>query len=143
MQLITTPDDYAEVATHTGYAVLSFAKTMIWRDGSSLDLHSVTYHGNNTPWLRAHIDPATRAWVIADIRDLTPTSFEGEMRTLPCRDHHGLLLYTLRASHPNAAAYCACALPQHLATWPVPPAQPTTTPHIPAPRHDHPHHATA
>lgn len=101
---------------HHGYDVLAAPQLITWPGGSSIGLHRVLQHGHATMFLRACAHDALH-WVVFDLRDVTPSTFEPEHQALPACDSDGMVLYTLRGHHANAAALLTSVLACCKSAW--------------------------
>lgn len=107
------------IQREAGYEVMASHQVVIFTNGSTLDLHHVSFCGHPDRFLRAfEADPDH--WVVVDMRSLTHRAFEGEMKSMPARDGDGLVLYTLRSSYSDAASLRDQALQKCRAAWFVP-----------------------
>lgn len=104
------------IQRHGTHAVLAQRYEIMWRDGSTVYLHPVTVDGAQAAYLRAiHHEGLT--WLVIDVRQLA-ANIEADLMHLPCRDHPGVIFFSLRGAYPNAAAFGdAIARRPAVATW--------------------------
>lgn len=104
------------LSEHGPHAVLSEHQPITWPGGSTIGLHRVLHHGHPAMFLRACAHDALH-WLVFDLRDVAPPAFEQEHQALPALDSAGLVLYTLRGQHANAAAFLTQVLKCCKGAW--------------------------
>jgi hypothetical protein len=121
MLIDSTPP--AIIAAHGGYEVLATAQAIVWADGSTIGLHRVQFQGYSDLFLRA-LQHDTLHWIVFDLRDATPPTFEAEIKTMMPIDHDGMVFYSLRLHHAHgprtdfgARTLTACALAHVKHAW--------------------------
>jgi len=82
--------------------VLPVRHEVMWRDGSSLQMHPVMVCGVVQPGLRAVLDPATGAALLVDLCRVVP-QLRLELAQAAERDRVGLVFYSLRCTFKTAA----------------------------------------
>ncbi len=103
---------------HGRTAVLAHRQEVMWRDGSTLWLHSVQVDGLEAPLLRAL--QVNGSWALLDLGRALP-ALGDDIRCQPRRDAHGLVFFHLRG-HWVSAGSCVAALRPHLQALAGPPA---------------------
>lgn len=101
---------------HGGYEVLAHCQAINWPNGDTIGLHTVRFNGHDDMFLRAtrHDD---LHWIVFDLRDVTPRSFEQDVKSQPRRDTDGMVLFTLRQGYSCADQFLAKALAIFKAAW--------------------------
>jgi hypothetical protein len=90
------------LARHGDNIVLDRAQSVIWRDGSSVQLHRVQVRDCDQTFLRA-LRRKDGQWIVFDLR-AAARSLNCDLRSLLERDHDGAVLFTLRQEFLTAAA---------------------------------------
>lgn len=111
------PEHHAEV--------LSVRQEVIWPDGTKVDLHPVKQHGERATLLRA-VHHAGQ-WSLFDMTHITPRDVI-DIKQAHYRDQVGLVMYALRRTLHNAAAFHAKVDRHALAKWPGEGRAPTKRP---------------
>lgn len=91
---------------------------VMWRDGTTCHLHPVHLSGVPQTFHRAlrHEGPT---WTVIDLRHHSD-EVEADILRLQPRDTPGVVLFTLRAQYPTAAAFVQRAVAQAVHTcWPT------------------------
>lgn len=99
-----------------GYEVLARRQVITWPTGCSIDLHRVRSYGYDDLFLRA-VRHDELHWVVFDLRDLTPPSFEADVKAQPRHDLDGMVLYSLRLGYGTSAEFLSKALANFRAAW--------------------------
>lgn len=105
------------IHSHARLDVLAQRHEVMWRDGSSLWLHTLQLAGGDAPLLRAlQVDGA---WACLDLSRAVP-ALADDLRCQPRRDAAGLIFFHLRGKWGSADGFVAHMRP-HLQ-----PLQPST-----------------
>jgi hypothetical protein len=96
--MIATTDTPTTVlaTTDTGLQVLTQRQEVMFKDGSTVQLHPVQMTGVPHPFLRAL--QCSGDWVVTDLRKHGP-ELEDDVRRLQPRDTPGVVFFTLRATY--------------------------------------------
>lgn len=90
------------IHSHARLDVLGQRHEVMWRDGSSVWLHTVQLAGHDAPLLRAlQVDGA---WTLLDLSRALP-ALADDMRVQPKRDGVGLVYFALRGRFASAGAF--------------------------------------
>lgn len=87
--------DTTIIHRHGRYGVLSQRYEVLFADGSAVELHEVQEDGYPRMFLRALVSPDIGVCLF-DLRQLCK-EFDEDLRSLPARDAHGVVFYTLRS----------------------------------------------
>lgn len=113
--------DTTIIHRHGRYGVLSHRHEVLFADGSKVDLHNVQDDGYASMFLRALVDPHVGVLVF-DLRQVCK-SFDEDLRSLPARDAHGVVFYTLRQHFKNALDFHRRVGQCYFAAWMPAPIQ--------------------
>lgn len=108
--------DTTIIHRHGGYDVLGQRQTVTWPNGTAVGLHLVQFHGHTDLFLRA-TQTDDMHWLIVDLRRIARPGLEADVKSLPARDHDGVVMYALRLGMNSAAEFTAAALRTFLASW--------------------------
>lgn len=102
------------VHCHGAFQVLAQRQEVMFRDGSTVQLHPVLRAGIAETFLRA-VRQSCR-WVVIDLR-YHSAEIEADILRLQPRDTPGVVFYTLRQAYPSARAFCDRIALSHLHAW--------------------------